>query len=359
MKPIRNISYLKQDCYLCVCTDGRFGNSILKIMFWFTLLLLLSPAFRTVFALDVFSIKEAHKKVTGNRREGVLRPEAIEIPDLLDIINQLKITVENQNVKIDEMRKFALSEETAKSNNEKIKSIENVVFAQKEERYELQNAKIKEMEQKIQAQNEEISELKNQIHDIKESSRKPELEINTAIQNTNKYEEKQTHNIHQTYADFQNEQGLNQIHDVRIRQTAHQNVAFTAYLDHEMKDLNPGSIIKCNRIMTNHGNGYNQFTGIFTVPVKGTYFVTFTIHNFNQKLNVALLKDGQYVIGAVVHTEPDPGTPGYRNTMSSNSAVIDAEVGNSIWIETAYDHNGDIYSTEGFRLVTFTAFLLF
>jgi hypothetical protein len=142
----------------------------------------------------------------------------------------------------------------------------------------------------------------------------------------------------------------------RIRASSTGFIAFTAYLDHQLTGLNPGMTIKCNRIITNHGNGYNTFTGIFTAPVSGVYFITYTIGCEHKKTNIRLMKDGVNMVDAVVHADPYSRT--YRQTMATNSVVIDVTAGQSLWLETTYDHDAELFSLEGFRYVTFTGFLL-
>ncbi|XP_060600017.1 uncharacterized protein LOC132753554 [Ruditapes philippinarum] len=142
----------------------------------------------------------------------------------------------------------------------------------------------------------------------------------------------------------------------KTRASSTEFVAFTAYLDHPLTGLNPGMTIKCNRIITNHGNVYNTFTGIFTAPVSGIYFITYTIECNHRKTNVQLMKDGVNIVDAVVHA--DPYSTDYRQAMSTNSAVIEVTAGQSLWLETIYDNDAELVSLENYRYVTFTGFLL-
>ncbi|XP_060579761.1 heavy metal-binding protein HIP-like [Ruditapes philippinarum] len=142
----------------------------------------------------------------------------------------------------------------------------------------------------------------------------------------------------------------------RIRASSTGFVAFTAYLDHPLKGLNPVTTIKFNKIITNSGNGYNTFTGIFTAPVSGIYFITYTFECSLKQTNVRLMKDDLNIVDAVVYADVDSGI--YRQGMATNSAVIEVTAGQSIWLETIYDYDAEIFSSEDYRYVTFTGFLL-
>ncbi|XP_045191033.2 heavy metal-binding protein HIP-like [Mercenaria mercenaria] len=219
-----------------------------------------------------------------------------------------------------------------------------------------QNVKINDMESIIARQADDINNLKDSLKEMEgENEGNYVIQPYNNLTNTEKVD-KAKHNpdsYHTNMKQRENKLFINQ----RIRTHSGQSVAFTAYLDHQIKELNPGTTIKCNQIISNYGNGYNKFTGIFTAPISGTYFTTFTIQAGVKKTNVRLLKDGQNVVGAVVHA--DPYSDSYRQTMASNSAVINLTAGQSLWLETIYDHDAELFSLEGYRYVTFTGFLLF
>jgi hypothetical protein len=139
----------------------------------------------------------------------------------------------------------------------------------------------------------------------------------------------------------------------RQRQLNYQHIAFSAYLDHALPHIGIGATIKCNQILHNEGNGYNAFTGVFTAPVTGAYFFTFTIHSHHRETNVRLVLDGQNIVGAVIDTHT-----GFENNMASNSAIIHVNRGQVVWLEQIADKDGELISTPEYRQVTFTGFLL-
>ena len=54
-------------------------------------------------------------------------------------------------------------------------------------------------------------------------------------------------------------------------------VAFSAYLDHTLRNMGNDQIIVFNQIILNEGGGYDQETGVFTCPKSGLYLITFFI----------------------------------------------------------------------------------
>ncbi|XP_060579760.1 complement C1q tumor necrosis factor-related protein 3-like [Ruditapes philippinarum] len=232
-----------------------------------------------------------------------------------------------------------------------------------------QSIKMDDMVSIIATQSNDIRELKHKISIIEEDNERLRSLFNeeNGKNNTTKQNDGLT-NIESSKPSLDvdevdiksrgvvNKDGQKYSMSQRIRASSTGVVAFTAYLDHALTGLNPGMTIKCNIIITNHGHGYNTFTGIFTAPVSGIYFITYTINCGMKKTNIRLMKDGVNIVDAVVHADPYSGS--YRQTMATNSVVIDVTAGQSIWLETIYDHDAELISLEDYRYVTFTGFLL-
>ncbi|XP_060579762.1 collagen alpha-2(VIII) chain-like [Ruditapes philippinarum] len=232
-----------------------------------------------------------------------------------------------------------------------------------------QSIKMDDMVTIIAKQSKDIRELKYKISIIEEDNERLRSLFNeeNGTDNATEQNNSLTNNesnvpvgdvddFHIKSRGVENKDGKKYSMSQRIRKSSTGFVAFTAYLDHYTQGLNPGMTIKCNRIITNHGNGYNTFTGIFTAPVSGIYFITYTIESNHKKTNVRLMKDGVNIVDAVVHADSDSLV--FTQTMSTNSAVVDVTAGQSLWLETTYDHDAELFSLEDFRLVTFTGFLL-
>ena len=84
----------------------------------------------------------------------------------------------------------------------------------------------------------------------------------------------------------------------REQKRAVPHVAFSTYLSHELNHLSVGTVIKMDQTFINDGNGYNKYTGVFTVPTSGVYLLTYSIENndFNNlghHLEVELIVDNR------------------------------------------------------------------
>ncbi|KAL3870739.1 hypothetical protein ACJMK2_038783 [Sinanodonta woodiana] len=134
-----------------------------------------------------------------------------------------------------------------------------------------------------------------------------------------------------------------------------EHVAFTAYLDHPVTDITTGMVIKFSGTLLNDGNCYNIYTGIFTVPVDGTYLFTFSIVRINQNQLVAkLVVDGVGMVDAIA----DPAV-GLHEHQGTNAAIIRLKKGQSVWIEAFHLESGTLFSLQNDRYCTFAGVLLY
>ncbi|KAH3748124.1 hypothetical protein DPMN_182561 [Dreissena polymorpha] len=52
------------------------------------------------------------------------------------------------------------------------------------------------------------------------------------------------------------------------------NIAFSAYLTFDLSNAGPNHIVQFGGVLLNDGHAYNAYTGVFTVPIDGVYFIT-------------------------------------------------------------------------------------
>ncbi|XP_061610408.1 complement C1q-like protein 2 [Phyllopteryx taeniolatus] len=132
-----------------------------------------------------------------------------------------------------------------------------------------------------------------------------------------------------------------------------QQVAFSVALksNDEVADdhgpFNTETTLVFKRVVTNVGKGYDDNTGIFTAPVKGLYFVTFTgAAGSEGGMNAAVIKDGVNMFAIADN----------KNKFSSatNSMALQLNAGDKLWV-TLWA-NQRIFDQS--RLTTFSGFLI-
>ena len=133
-------------------------------------------------------------------------------------------------------------------------------------------------------------------------------------------------------------------------------VGFSTYLSKSIQHMGNGHTIKLDQVLLNDGNGYNAFTGIFTVPRSGVYLLTFTINVYNKdfKTEVRLVKNNLNIIDAVAW----PTGQGH-DTMGGNSALIRLTQGEAVWLENYHQVDSEIISNTGYRYTAFSGVLLY
>ncbi|KAK9979094.1 hypothetical protein ABG768_012539 [Culter alburnus] len=82
-----------------------------------------------------------------------------------------------------------------------------------------------------------------------------------------------------------------------------------------------------NNVYVNEGGAYNPSTGIFTAPVRGAYFFSFSGHNRSSKvLNLGLFKNEQQMVIAFNHPFGD------RYESTANSISLTLERGDRVYV---------------------------
>ena len=137
------------------------------------------------------------------------------------------------------------------------------------------------------------------------------------------------------------------------RATVQGEISFSAYLSHTIDHMAPGHVIKCDTVIMNDGNSYNQHTGVFTVPITGVYLMTFTIDS-STAAHVQLVVDGSNISDVKTNTSWHSGS---FQVMGSNTVIIRLTQGQSVWMQ-AYSVS-NVISDEAYRLTTLSGVLLY
>ncbi|XP_041921169.1 complement C1q tumor necrosis factor-related protein 4-like [Alosa sapidissima] len=147
--------------------------------------------------------------------------------------------------------------------------------------------------------------------------------------------------------------------------TAKEEVAFTAALQPSSWDNSGfGKIgpfdteitLEHGNVLTNVGRTYDSTTGVFTAPVKGVYFFTFTTYSWvaEADIGVKLMKNNEEVL--LVWEWQDKGD---NEDYASNSVLLKLEVGDKVYMrlpkgyQVAASKNSNIHTFSGFLLYPF------
>ncbi|XP_060563689.1 complement C1q-like protein 2 [Ruditapes philippinarum] len=139
------------------------------------------------------------------------------------------------------------------------------------------------------------------------------------------------------------------------RRAIQAQVAFSAYLSYFQEHLGIHQTVKFDKIITNDGNAYNAVTGIFTVPVTGTYVFIFYINSSNSIVEVRLIADNSIIASGT--SRPYEFNQS-KDVQGGGTVVLHLNQGVSVWIENARADSA-IYSNDVDRWVTFSGFLLY
>merc|ERR1719228_1080237 len=131
-------------------------------------------------------------------------------------------------------------------------------------------------------------------------------------------------------------------------------VAFSASLGGEglIKTTSGNKDLIYRDVLTNVGNAYNSETGVFTAPVRGVYYVRFTVNGPTDFTISSVLYKNDSDIQLIVHEQPS----GEGSDTGSNGAALLLEQGDrlsmKLWHNTQVWDNSNHHST-------FSAFLVF
>ncbi|CAL1526606.1 unnamed protein product [Lymnaea stagnalis] len=134
------------------------------------------------------------------------------------------------------------------------------------------------------------------------------------------------------------------------RQTQVARPAFSAGLTSSL-NVSDHVNVTYDRVFTNVGNVYDPQTGVFTVPLNGTYTILFhALAEYSGMLWLDLYRNSQYITSAYAHIEGQYGA-------ASNSITITLAKGDEVYIT---GHGSSIlYGNPNEVYATFTGYMLF
>ncbi|KAL3853130.1 hypothetical protein ACJMK2_016700 [Sinanodonta woodiana] len=135
------------------------------------------------------------------------------------------------------------------------------------------------------------------------------------------------------------------------------SVAFMAYRNTVLTNLGVNQKLIFDKVATNEGNGYSAVTGIFTVPVQGTYFFTWTTAHAkgysypDTFLVTGLVVNGEYKVHVWIGVE-------ISFNMGGNSAVLRLNTSDAVWIGVLKGNGVYSNTVERWFYPTFSGYLI-
>ncbi|XP_063073833.1 C1q-related factor-like [Engraulis encrasicolus] len=106
------------------------------------------------------------------------------------------------------------------------------------------------------------------------------------------------------------------------------------------------------RVLSNIGNAYNSGTGIFTAPVDGVYYFTFTAFTVSTPKRVYLRKNGQNVVSVTDVADNEDS--------ASNGAVLELKKWDQVYLVlSGFSRSRHTLYDNSYHFTTFRGFLLY
>ena len=132
-------------------------------------------------------------------------------------------------------------------------------------------------------------------------------------------------------------------------------VSFSAFTDQGWQYPDEGEIIKFPLVMTNNGGHYSTSDSVFTCPLNGTYYFTFSLYarylSAGKRTAAYIKKDGEWLSEAYcINYGPD-----YIYIQCGNSVVVHCYLGQHVFVPTSFPDT-QLYGYN--KRSTFSGFLI-
>ena len=126
--------------------------------------------------------------------------------------------------------------------------------------------------------------------------------------------------------------------------------SFTARLSSHMPNIGNHQKIFFDDVISNNGNGYSKYSGIFTAPINGTY-VFFGSMLCDDFLETEIVANGR----SISRLYCDRGGTSHGSDQGSNMAVVALKKGDMLWMHKSTNAGPRLYgyswsSFSGFRI---------
>lgn len=107
------------------------------------------------------------------------------------------------------------------------------------------------------------------------------------------------------------------------------------------------------QVITNEGEGYNRYTGVFSCTEAGVYvfFVSTGGRGVGQVIS-KLVVNGEHAVDMVIDPAIDT-----QDILTSNMAILRLKQGDAVWVLTPFA-NVHVMASDSYRYTTFSGFYL-
>ncbi|XP_060603973.1 cerebellin-1-like [Ruditapes philippinarum] len=140
----------------------------------------------------------------------------------------------------------------------------------------------------------------------------------------------------------------------RVKRQEGDNIAFSAYVDHEVRFMGKDQTVQFENVPLNEGNGFNNYTGVFTVPRSGVYMLIFFVEDFHDFQSIFHLVVNKNIVSSAI---ADP-IPEGQNIQGGNVVLVHLNAGESVWVSAAVAGD-DIEGYSTLRTSTFSGYLVY